>query len=141
MLGVWILMSDTVFKLFGGAIICVFILVILRNGSRDGAVSVRMVAVVLMAVACIGAMTPIIDYVKELTSGMASESMHVSVETLLKVLGVSILTHICATICRDCGEGSIAAYVELGGKVEIILLSLPLIKEIVGVALGLLDAA
>lgn len=133
-------MSDTVFKLFGGAILCVLLLVVLRRESPDSAISLRMVAGVLLAVACVSAMTPMIVYVNELASGLFPDNLSGAVETLLKVLGVSLLTHISATVCRDSGEGSIASYVELGGKIEIMLLSLPLIKEIVGTALGLIDA-
>lgn len=133
-------MSDTVFKLFGGAILCVLLLVVLRRESPDSAISLRMVAGVLLAVACVNAMTPVIVYVNELASGLLPDNLSGAVETLLKVLGVSLLTHISATVCRDSGEGSIASYVELGGKIEIMLLSLPLIKEIVGTALGLIDA-
>ncbi|MBP3376385.1 MAG: stage III sporulation protein AD [Clostridia bacterium] len=133
-------MSDTVFKLFGGAILCVLLLVVLRRESPDSAISLRMVAGVLLAVACVSAMTPMIVYVNELASGLLPDNLSGAVETLLKVLGVSLLTHISATVCRDSGEGSIASYVELGGKIEIMLLSLPLIKEIVGTALGLIDA-
>ena len=47
---------------------------------------------------------------------------------------VAVLTHICGEICRSCGENAAAAGVELGGKAEILLLSLPLIRKILSVA-------
>lgn len=58
---------------------------------------------------------------------------------MLKGLGVALLTHVCSTVCRDCGRGSIADWVELAGKLEILLLCFPLIDEIVTTAVGLLE--
>ena len=55
-------------------------------------------------------------------------------KVLLQVLCVAFLTHICASICLDCGEGTIAEYVELGGKLEILILALPLMREILEIA-------
>ncbi len=133
-------MSDTVFKLFGGAVLCVLVILILKKESPDSAITLRMIAGVGLAVACISAMSPIVEYVKEIGEGFgAMEEISEAVSVLLKALGVSLLTHICATVCRDSGEVSVAYYVELGGKIEIIILSLPLIKEIVGLAIGLLE--
>jgi len=60
------------------------------------------------------------------------------VEGMLRVLAVAMVTHICATICRDCGEATLGGYLELGGKVEIIVLTLPMIKDIVGTMVGIL---
>lgn len=132
-------MSDSLFKIFGGAILCVFIIIILKKESPDSAVTMRMAAGVILAMSCVLAMTPIIEYVSELGESLElGEGFSDAVGVLLKVLGISILTHICATVCRDSGEGNIAYYVELGGKIEIMLLSLPLLRELTDTALELL---
>ena len=49
---------------------------------------------------------------------------------MAKALLIALLCQITSEICRDFGENSIAAKVELGGKVAIIYLSVPLIKEV-----------
>ncbi|MBE6649397.1 MAG: hypothetical protein E7614_07770 [Ruminococcaceae bacterium] len=51
-------------------------------------------------------------------------------EPLGKALFVALLCQLTAEICRDFGENSIASKVELGGKLSIIYLSVPLIKEV-----------
>ncbi len=134
------MISDSLFKLFGAAILCVLLLVILRRESADAALTLRMCAGVALALACIGAMTPIVEYIEEIGEELgADDSVSRSIEVLLKALGVSILTHISATVCRDAGEGSVAYYVELGGKLEMLVLTLPLLKEMLNVALSLLE--
>lgn len=49
---------------------------------------------------------------------------------ILKVLGVSMLSEFAAQACRDAGEEGIALRVELGGKVMLLTLSLPLLEKI-----------
>ena len=49
---------------------------------------------------------------------------------IIKALIIALLCQITSEICRDFGETSIAAKVELGGKIAIIYLSVPLIKEV-----------
>ena len=41
-----------------------------------------------------------------------------------------------AELCRDAGESAIASKLELVGKAEIILLCLPLLRELIGLAAG-----
>jgi len=133
-------LSGGVVKLFGGAIIAVMLLVILRRESPDMALSVKMCAGVILAVACIASMTPVIEYVGEVGESFgADESLSGAIEVLLKALGVSILAHVTANICRDAGEGSIAYYVELGAKIEILILSMPLLADIISLAAELLE--
>jgi len=49
---------------------------------------------------------------------------------ILKVLGVSLLSEFASQACRDAGEEGIALRVELGGKMMLIVLALPLLREI-----------
>ena len=133
-------MSETLFKILGAAIFGAFVIMILKKESADSALTLRMVVGVVLAISCVSLINPIASYVLELGDGLYPESGAANAVTvLLKALGVSLLTHICATVCRDSGEGSIAQYVELAGKIEIILLSLPLIGEIIDIALGLIE--
>lgn len=141
MLGFRLLMSETLFKILGAALFCVFIMMILKRENAESALSLRMVAGVGLAIACVGAINPILSYIREIGESLGADAgVADAVGILLKALGVSLLTHICATVCRDSGEGSVAQYVELAGKIEIILLSLPLVGEILDLALGLIEA-
>ncbi len=50
---------------------------------------------------------------------------------LFKALGVCYLTQFAADICSDCGESAAASAVEIFGKVQLILLSLPLFENLI----------
>ena len=49
---------------------------------------------------------------------------------VLKATGIAILAQICADICKDAGHASLGDAVMLAGKLEIVLLCLPIIKII-----------
>lgn len=59
-------------------------------------------------------------------------------KTVLKGLGVCYLTSFATDVCRDFGQTSLGAKVELAGKVTIVLLTLPLIKMIIKTATELI---
>jgi len=140
LLGVRILISGGILKLFGGAIIAVMLLLILRRESPDIALTAKMCAGVVLSLVCVASMSPIVEYIAEIGEGFGvGESLSQAVEVLLKALGISILAHLTANVCRDAGEGSIAYYVELGAKIEILILSLPLLSELLDLARELLE--
>ena len=54
---------------------------------------------------------------------------------LLRSLGLAF-----ATICRDSGETALAAWVETAGRLEILVLALPLVRAVADTVAGLLSA-
>lgn len=57
---------------------------------------------------------------------------------LLKITGISILTEFAISICKDSGESAIAAKIDLGGKVAIIGISIPIITTLLETLLKLI---
>ena len=51
---------------------------------------------------------------------------------ILKMIGIAYLCQFAAELCRDAGETSIAGRVELGGKLMILSLSIPIIHQFLG---------
>ena len=115
--------------------IAAMLITLLRKWGSDFSTLLKVAAGAIVAAACVGGIAPIIEYVRELgETALPWET----VEGMLRVLTVAMVTHICATICRDCGESTLGGYLELGGKVEIIVLTLPMIKGIVEMTVGIL---
>ena len=50
---------------------------------------------------------------------------------LAKAMGIAYMTQISSELCRECGENNIAFGIESAGKIEIIILSLPLINQVI----------
>ena len=104
----------------------VMLLVIIRNLKGEMAVSISLCVSVLLVGLSLAVFGPIFDFLNTLVIP-GSENR---VNLLLKAVGVSLVASTASDVCRDCGETAIASKVELFGKCEILLLSLPLLKEI-----------
>ncbi len=51
-------------------------------------------------------------------------------EDCYKVIGISYLVCITAELCKDAGENAIAAKIELGGKLIILAMAIPIINSL-----------
>lgn len=57
---------------------------------------------------------------------------------VLRMMAVGCITRIAGDVCRDMGETTLASRVELCGRAEILLLALPIFKELCVLATELL---
>ena len=121
----------------GVALISAMLIAALRKGNAELSVMLKIVSGVIMAAVAVSAISPIVEFVRSVSS-LGNGQIAEYAEFMLRVLCVALLTHICATVCRDCGEGSLSGYIELGGKVEIIVLTLPHISSIIDTAVGMI---
>lgn len=53
-------------------------------------------------------------------------------------MGLALVTKLAAALCRDAGEGSLAAFVEVAGAAAAVLVALPLLKMVLQLVMGLL---
>ncbi|CAM3599976.1 MAG: Stage III sporulation protein AD [Hydrogenibacillus schlegelii] len=60
------------------------------------------------------------------------------VATILKIVAVAYIADFAAQISRDAGEGSIAGKIELGGKLMILLMAVPIIEALIEAVLRLI---
>ena len=58
--------------------------------------------------------------------------------TIVKATGIAFITEFSGQACRDAGEQGIAQKVELGGKVMILFLALPVFTALMGQMLSIL---
>lgn len=78
------------------------------------------------------------DDVFEILSLAGIEKENISV--LIKALGLCIVTQFAADICYDNSCSSLAAAVELAGRVGALALAMPMLKTVANLAIGLLNS-
>ena len=57
---------------------------------------------------------------------------------ILKITGIAFLTEFAVSICKDSGETAIASKIDLGGKVIIIGMSIPIISALLELIIRIL---
>ncbi|WP_404453365.1 stage III sporulation protein AD [Oceanobacillus kapialis] len=59
-------------------------------------------------------------------------------DTILKIIGIAYIAELGAGITKDAGLGSVAAKIELAGKIFILLLAVPIISAVIEAILSFL---
>lgn len=114
-------------KICGLALISVVAFSVVRGWGRDFEVPMKLAAAVVFLGLLLGLARPLLGWIRQMLSvGAVSEYA----DLLLGALGIAMLTGVCADICRECREPTVASYVEMAGRLEILVLCIPLIKEI-----------
>ncbi|MBQ8249738.1 MAG: hypothetical protein IJY93_07670 [Clostridia bacterium] len=118
-------------KYCGVALCALAAILMLKGQKNDFAGLVSLAAGVILLGAAVVTFLPVFEFVEN-TMSQTSFSEHMTV--LGKALGITLAVQLSAEICRDAGESAIASKLELVGKAEILLLALPLIGELIGLA-------
>lgn len=114
-------------KICGLALLTVVVFSVVRGWGRDFEVPMKLAAAVVFLGLLMGLARPLLVWVRQmLETGAVSEYA----ELLLGALGIAVVTGVCADVCRECREPTVASYVEMAGRLEILMLCIPLIKEI-----------
>ena len=123
-------------KICGGALLLVIAIVLVRSAKSD-VLPLQWTGILLLGGAALLLSRPLLAWLVELGEAWG---MGESAKLLLKGLGIAVLTQLCADLCRQTGEGSIATAVEMAGRAELLLLCLPLLRDLVGLAASLLSS-
>ena len=111
------------------ALMGVVALLLFKQYKPEWTIPLRLVLAAVLGGLLFSAVEEVLSFADSLASdsGGMSEGMW---RIILKALGVAFVTEIAEGVCRDSGEGSLAVWVETAGKLAILLLSLPMIREI-----------
>lgn len=115
-------------KICAFGIMCAIICVLIKHYRSEFSMPARLGSILLIFGVVLGMLSPVFTYLKDLMgSSLSSEYSTV----IIKAVGISYLTQISSELCRECGESSIGTGIETVGKIELIVLSLPLINKII----------
>lgn len=120
----------------GVALLAAVIAVMLRRGTGEYAMILRLAAGALIILLVLQAAAPALQQINQLLelAGVGGEYAGI----LFRALGVTFLTQFAADACRDAGEGALGSKVELAGRVSILVLALPLFGKVASIAAGLI---
>ena len=123
-------------KICSVAIISAVVYVVVSNMAVSLSFGVKIVAIALLGVAAVFAAEPVIDRIYDFAT--IAKGINEYADVVIRALGVSLLAHFCADVCRDCQESSAANAVVFAAKIEILILCLPLVDKIISYASDIL---
>lgn len=125
-----------IIKIIGIAFIAVIIIVILKQYRPEFAIYASIIAGVLILAMASGTLSGIIDMINSISSKTSINSEFLVI--LIKITGIAILTEFAVSICKDSGESAIASKVDIGGKIIIISMSIPIINTLIDTVVKIL---
>lgn len=128
-------MSDTA-KICAFGIMCAVVCVLIKHYRGEFAITAKLGSIILIFGIVISLLSPVMDYIKNM---MENNAVSEYSAIILKALGIGYLTQIASELCRESGEGTIGTGIETVGKIELIILSFPLIKDILNISEELLS--
>ncbi len=60
------------------------------------------------------------------------------IETILKIIGIAYIAEFATQISKDAGQSAIASKIELGGKIIILAMAIPIMTTIIDTVIGLI---
>ena len=111
-------------KIIGIGLVALIIIVILKQYRPEFAMYVSLSAGVIIFALIFTKLSGIIELLKNLSSKASINNQFITL--LIKITGIAILTEFAVSICKDTGETAIANKVDLGGKVIIMSMSIPM---------------
>ncbi len=119
---------DIIIKIIGVGFISLFSIIILKQYKPEFALYISFLSGVIILFLVMDKLNGIIDLLDTISnkSGISKEFLKI----LLKMTGIAILTEIAISSCKDSGENSIASKIEIGSKVIIVSMSIPIISSL-----------
>ncbi len=117
-----------IIKIIGIAFLAVIIILILKQYRPEFAMYVSILAGALIILMSIGKLDGIIQLLNTIATSTKGNGQFLGV--LLKITGIAFLTEFAVSVCKDSGETAIASKVDLGGKIIIVAISVPIISSL-----------
>ena len=125
-------------KIIGIGLVTLIFSIILKEYKKDFAIYVILIGSFFILYFSLDILKNIISFIRDISSKTEIDNGFIIL--LLKITGISILSEFAVSICKDCGETAIASKIDLGGKIIVISLSIPVIGSSLEQLLSLLSS-
>lgn len=127
---------EDVIKIIGIGLISVIIIIIIKQYKPEFALYVSIIAGAIIIFMTLDKLEGVISLLKSISDKAGVSSKFLGL--LLKITGIAFLSEFAINICKDSGDTAIANKVEVGSKIVIISMSIPIISNLLDVILKLL---
>ncbi len=123
-----------IIKISGIALAGALFSVIIKKERPELAVMTAIVTGVILTGYVLGTLGQVIEIIKEIITVSGVDIKYFTI--LIKIIAIAYICEITSELCRDSGENSIAVKVEMIGKIFIMFMSMPLIKNFLEVCIN-----
>lgn len=125
-----------IIKIIGIALIALIIIIMLKQYRPEYAIFISILTGILILFLVMDRLTGIINLIQSIQSKYSINTQFIAL--LIKITGIAFLSEFAVSICKDSGEAAIASKIELGSKIIIISMSIPIISSLLEIILKIL---
>lgn len=114
-----------IIKIIGVGLLTLIISILLKDVKKEFSIYAVIIGTSIILFLSMNVLKEIINFIEGLTKNVNGEFIKI----LLKMTGIAILTEYAVSLCKDSGESAIATKIDLGGKIILISLSIPVISS------------
>lgn len=117
-----------IIKIIGIGLISLIMAIIVKQYKPEFAIYISIIAGVIILGLAFDRLSEVIKLLNNLARKTSVNGKFIAL--LLKITGIAILTEFAVSLCKDSGENAIATKIDIGGKIMIVAISIPIISSL-----------
>ena len=122
-----------IIKIIGIAFIALIIIIMLKQYRPEYAIFISILTGILILFLVMDRLTGIINLIETIQDKFSINTQFIAL--LIKITGIAFLSEFAVSVCKDSGEAAIASKIEIGSKIIIISMSIPIISSLLEIIL------
>ncbi len=123
-------------KIVSIALIGLVIIILLKQYKPEYAIYISLLTGMLILLFIMDRLSGIIQLIQSIANQAQINNQFIGI--LLKITGIAFLSEFAISICKDSGETAVASKIEIGTKIIIISMSIPIISNLLEIILKIL---
>lgn len=125
-----------IIKIVGIALIALVIIILLKQYKPEFAIYISILTGILILILVMDKLSGIINLIESIVNQSYINTEFITL--LIKITGIAFLSEFAVSICKDSGEAAIASKIEIGSKIIIITMAIPILSSLLELILKLL---
>lgn len=110
------------------AICGVIFTILLKTKNQEYSVIVSLSTCVILMACVISRLETLVQYINRFQAYVVIDKEYIQI--LLKMAGISYVAEISSSLCKDCGQQTLATQVEMFGKLSVLALGMPVLLSL-----------
>ena len=127
---------EEIIKIIGIGLTALVIIIILKQYKPEYAIYASIIAGIIILFFAMDKISGILNLLQSISDKTYINKTFLSI--LLKITGIAFITEFAVSICSDAGEKAIASKIEIGSKVIIVTMSIPIITSLLELIIEIL---
>lgn len=125
-----------IIKIVGIGLVALVIIILLKQYKPEFAIYISLLTGILILILIMDKLTGIVNLIQSIVNQSYINTEFITL--LIKITGIAFLSEFAISICKDAGEAAIASKIEIGSKIIIISMAIPILSSLLELILKLL---